>query len=252
MRLNNERVEPGGVDCKTKDRRGAAGGCPSLKRPTRPISSSERDMASMNTLPTYPLRQAGPQGDFRGGVPRLARTLLENFGVVAGVLILASAVLWAAGEHSRHQADLRRAELNRHLTAFKSAPVADAWQRIAAAWEAQRPRQAALLGRMATLSDASRQAELRNYRAFVLEVVDEHDLARDIDTVLGFYGRVATCVQFGSCDAGAAAGAFGSEAWSFRDQHYYYLQDEYRVDEIDRVIDTIAPRAGALGDPTLS
>ena len=209
-------------------------------------------MASMNTLPRYPLRQAAPQGDFRGGMPRLGRALLENFGVVAGVLILASAVLWAAGEHSRHQVELRQAELNRQLTSFKSAPVADAWQRIAAAWDAQRPRQDALLGRMAALSDASRQAELRNYRAFVLDVVEEQGLARDIDTVLRFYGRLATCVRFGSCDAGAAAGTFGSEAWSFRDQHYYYLQDEYRIDEIDRLIHTIAPRAGALGDPTLS
>jgi hypothetical protein len=61
--------------------------------------------------------------------------------------------------------------------------------------------------------------------------------------VIRFYRRLAACVRIGSCDATLAAAMFGSAAWSFRNQHYYFLEEEYQVDEIDAVIEMIAPRA---------
>jgi hypothetical protein len=134
------------------------------------------------------------------------------------------------------------AETNRHIAAFQSPPVADAWRRLSGAWHAQQGRQGVLLRRIAALSGAPLQAELRNYRAFVLDTVVERELAQDIDTVIRFYRRLAACVRIGSCNASLTAGRFGSTAWSFRNQHYYYLREVYEVDEIDRVIDVIAPR----------
>lgn len=170
------------------------------------------------------------------------KLLLDHFGVVAGLLLVASAILWAAGEHSRHMAVLRAAETSRLVAEFRSAPVADAWQRLVAAWTAQQPRQTALLRRIAALSGPPLHAELGHYRAFVLDTVAEQRLAPEIATVIGFQQRLAACVRIGACDAGVTAGLFGSAAWSFRNQHYYYLLEEYDVDEIDQVIDTVAPR----------
>jgi len=178
--------------------------------------------------------------------------LLDHFGVVAGVLLLFCAMLWAAGEHARQQATLRLAETNRHIAAFHAPPVGDAWHHLTGVWHAERDRQSTLLRRMAPLSGAPLQAELSNYRAFVIDTVEEHKLAPDIATVVQFYRRLATCVRAGSCDATLAAGRFGSAAWSFRNQHYYYLQEEYQVDEIDRVIDAIAPRTVTSAPSTMS
>jgi hypothetical protein len=189
----------------------------------------------------------------RHGWQYLRQVLLDRFGLVAGLLLLACALLWAAGEHSRHVAGLRVAETRRHIAAFDGAPVGGAWQRVADVWQAKRARQSALLRRIAPLSGAALQAELGNYRAFVIDTVVEHGLAGDIDTVIRFYRRLAACVRIGSCDARLAAGQFGSGAWSFRNQHYYYLLEEYEVDEIDSVIDVIAPRAAGhpIAGPTI-
>jgi hypothetical protein len=169
-------------------------------------------------------------------------TLLDHFGLVAGLLLLACALLWAVGEHGRHVAGLRLAETNRHIAAFHEAPVGEARQRVADAWQARQAARSALLRRIEPLSGAALQAELRNYRAFVIDTVVERNLAPDIDAVIRFYRRLAACVRIGSCDARLAAGRFGSAAWSFRNQHYYWLLEEYEVGEIDAVIDVIAPR----------
>jgi hypothetical protein len=198
---------------------------------------------NLNILrPWWRPHKARPEDAFHRRWQRHRQVLLDHFGLVAGLLLLACAMLWAIGEHSRHKADLRVAETNRHIAAFHDAPVADAWQRVAGVWHAQQPRQRTLLRRIAPLFGAPLQAELSNYRAFVIDTVVEHGLARDIDTVIRFYRRLAACVGIGSCDARIAAGRFGSAAWSFRNQHYYYLQDEYQIEEIDHVIDMIAPR----------
>lgn len=198
---------------------------------------------NLNVLrPAWRPRNAAPLAGLHGWQHR-RKLLLDHFGLVASLLLVAAAMLWAAGEHSRHKADLRAAETSRLIAAFQSAPVADAWQRLVDAWVAQQPRQAALLHRIASLSGEPLQAELRHYRAFVIDTVVEHDLAPEIATVVGFYQRLASCIRIGACDASVTAGLFGSAAWSFRNQHYYYLLEEYDVDEIDQVIDTLAPRA---------
>jgi len=168
--------------------------------------------------------------------------LLDNFGMVAGVLLLFCAMAWAAGEHARQRAELRAAETDRHIAAFQRSPVGDAWRHLTGVWHAERDRQSVLLDRIAPLSGPALQVALRNYRAFVIDTVAENQLEADIETVVQFYTRLATCIRIGNCDATRAAGLFGGEAWSFRNQHYYYLQEEYRVDEIDQVIDAIAPR----------
>jgi hypothetical protein len=199
---------------------------------------------NLNILrPAWRPHKAVPLAGMRGGWQHQRQALLDHFGLVAGLLLVACAVVWAAGEHSRHKAALRAAETGRLIAEFHGAPVADAWQRLVGAWAAQQPRQAELLQRIASLSGASLQGELRHYHAFVIGTVVEQDLAPDIDTMIQFYRRLASCVRVGACDAGLAAGRFGNAAWSFRNQHYYWLLEEYEVDEIDAVIDTIAPRA---------
>jgi hypothetical protein len=196
---------------------------------------------NMNILrPWWRAHKARPEESLRR---RWQQALLDHFGLVAGLLLLVCALLWAVGEYSRHKASLRMAETSRHIAAFEGPPVADAWQHLSDVWHAQQARQSVLLRRIAALSGARLQAELGNYRAFVIDTVVEHGLAQDIDTVIRFYRHLASCVRIGSCDASLAAGRFGSAAWSFRNQHYYYLQEQYEVDEIDRVINLIAPGA---------
>ena len=209
---------------------------------------------NLNTLrPWWRPDRMHRRDSLRCGWPYLRQVLLDRFGLVAGLLLLAFALLWAAGEHSRHVAGLRVAETNRHIAAFHGVPVGEAWRRVADAWQAKQARQRPLLRRIAPLSGAALQAELGNYRAFVIDTVVEHGLAGDIDMLIQFYRRLAACVRIGSCDARLAAGQFGSGAWSFRNQHYYYLLEEYEVDEIDSVIDVIAPRAAGhpIAGPTI-
>jgi hypothetical protein len=199
-------------------------------------------MPQLNILrPWWRAHKAEPVGADRADRRPERQALSDHFGLVAGLLLLACAMLWAIGEHSRYKAELRLAETGRHIAAFEGAPVADSWRRLSGVWQAQQARQRVLLRRIAALSGEPLEAELYNYRAFVIDTVTEHGLAPDIDTVIQFYRRLASCVRIGSCDANLAAGRFGSAAWSFRNQHYYYLQDEYQIDEIDRVIEVIAP-----------
>jgi hypothetical protein len=204
-------------------------------------------MRQLNALrPWYRVDKAGPADGLRVRWQHHLQALLDHFGLVAGVLLLSCAMLWAAGEHGRQKAELRLAETNRHIAAFQGPPVGDAWRHLSGVWHDQQARQTALLGRIRQLSGTPLQEALGNYRAFVIDTVAEYGLAADIDIVVRFYRRLASCIRIGSCDAALAAGRFGSAAWSFRNQHYYYLQDAYRVDEIDRVIGVIAPRTDAL------
>ena len=205
---------------------------------------------NLNILrPAWRLHKTPPQAGLHGRWQHQRQLLLDHFGLVASLLLVAYAILWAAGEHSRHKAVLRAAETSRLVAEFQGAPVADAWQRLVGAWVAQQPRQRTLLHRIASLTGAPLQEELHNYRAFVIDTVVEQDLAQEIATVIGFYQRLASCVRIGACDAGITAGLFGSAAWSFRNQHYYYLLEEYDIDEIDRVIDAIAPRHARTTSP---
>jgi hypothetical protein len=208
---------------------------------------------NMNILrPWWRPLKARPGTSIRARWQHHRQMLLDDFGLVAGLLLLVCAMLWAVGENSRQKAELRMAETNRYIAAFEDPPVADAWRRLSEVWHAQQARQSTLLRRIARLSGAPLQAELHNYRAFVIDVIVEHDLPRDIHTVIRFYRRLASCIRIGSCDADLAAGLFGRDAWRFRNQHYYYLLDEYQVDEVDRVIEMIAPHIAVSAVTALS
>jgi hypothetical protein len=202
--------------------------------------------------PWWRLQRTGLAIDLRGRWQQYRELLVEHFGLLAGVLLLSCAALWAAAEYAREKHELRTVETHRYMAEFRAAPVADAWRHLTRVWHAARVRQDALLGRIALLSGAPLQAELRNYRAFVIDTVAERRLARDVDTMLQFYRRLALCIRFGACDPALAAGHFGTAARSFRNQHYYYLQEEYQVDEVDRTIEAIAPRAVRGLDDVLS
>jgi hypothetical protein len=202
--------------------------------------------------PSWRLPRVGPGVDLRARWRHHRDRLVENFGLVAGVLLLSCATLWAAGEYAREKSELRTAETHRYIAEFRAAPVADAWRRLTQAWHAEQARQDALLQRIALHSGAGLEIELRHYRAFVIDTVTERRLARDVDTMLQFYRRLALCIRFGACDPALAAGHFGTAARSFRNQHYYHLQEEYQVDEVDRTIEAIAPGAVRGLDDILS
>jgi hypothetical protein len=206
-------------------------------------------MRHLNILRPWWPHKGGSSGGLAHRWRDHQQVLFDHFGVVAGALLLFCAMIWAAGEHALQQAEVRLAETTRHIAAFQAPPVGDAWRHLTGGWDAQRERQSVLLHRMAPLSGERLQEELRNYRAVVIDTGEEYELAPDIDTVVQFYQRLATCVSAGRCDRTLAAGRFGGAAWSFRNQHYYYLQEEYQTDEIDRVINAIAPRTA---EPTPS
>jgi len=201
-------------------------------------------MRALNVLrPWWRAHHTPSGGGSRERWQRNRQLVLDHFGVIAGVLLLFCAVIWAAGEHARQRSELRAAETERHITAFHSTPVGDAWRQLTGVWQAERARQSVLLDRIAPLSGPELQAALRNYRAFVIDTVEENELEDEIDTVVQFYARLATCVRTGNCDSERAGLLFGGAAWSFRNQHYYYLLQDARVGEVDRIINAIAPRA---------
>jgi len=158
--------------------------------------------------------------------------LLPLFATVC----LLCAALWGIGQHAAQRAELRLAETERHLQQFQAPPVADAWQRLNGAWQVELDRQHALLARVAGLSGARREEALRAYQRFVLEVVEEHRLQPEIETVLGFVKRLALCVRLGSCDRQAAATRLGDTLHRFRNQHHYYLALELPEEQLDRYI----------------
>jgi hypothetical protein len=156
-----------------------------------------------------------------------------------GVLCLLCAALWGVGQHAAQRAELRLAETERHLQEFGTPPVADAWQRLNGTWQAERHRQHALLARIASLSGAPREEALRAYQNFVLEIVEEHRLQAEIETVLDFVKRLALCVRLGSCDRQVAAARVGDALRQFRNQHYYYFALERPEEQLDKYVDEI-------------
>ena len=91
------------------------------------------------------------EGGFGSRWQHRRQVLLDHFGLVAGLLLLVCALLWAAVEHSRHVAELRVAETNRHIAAFHEPPRRPT---PGSAWPMRgrpgRPRQRALLRRIAS------------------------------------------------------------------------------------------------------
>lgn len=173
--------------------------------------------------------------------PRPRTAILAQLLPVFGVLLLLCAALWAIGTYADYKADLRRAETGRYLAEFRAPPVADAWLRLNAVWQAGERRQNVLLRRLTGVSGAALAEGMRNYRQFVLDTVEEHGLAGDIATVQGFFSRFGVCIRVGNCDPTVARAQLGPAAWRFRNQLYDYFALEGVDDEVDRVVSRIAP-----------
>jgi hypothetical protein len=85
---------------------------------------------------------------------------------------------------------------------------------------------------------------LRAYQRFVLEVVEEHRLQPEIETVLGFVKRLALCVRLGSCDRQTAATRLGDALRQFRNQHFYYFALELPEEQLDQYVHEIGAGLG--------
>ena len=176
--------------------------------------------------------------------PRHREVALGHLLPLFAVLCLLCAALWGVGQHAAQRAELRLAETERHLEQFEAPPVADAWQRLNGTWQAERDRQHVLLARIASLSGAPRDEALRAYQRFVLEVVEEHRLQPEIETVLGFVKRLALCVRLGSCDRQTAATRLGDALRQFRNQHFYYFALELPEEQLDQYVHEIGAGLG--------
>ena len=174
--------------------------------------------------------------------------VLAQLGPVFGVLLLLCAALWAVGEYAGYKGELRRAETSRYLAAFREPPVAKAWGRLSAAWQAEQDRQSALLTRLAARSGTEFDAALRNYQQFVLETVEEQRLPPQIATVRKFFDRLAVCIRVGNCDPTVAAAQLRPVVRQFCNQHYYYFQAEGAAADFDRVAALITPDQPCLRD----
>ena len=174
--------------------------------------------------------------------PRHGGIALSQLWPVFGVLVLLCVLLWGIGQYAAYKGDLRQAETGRYLAQFREPPVADAWQHLTAVWQAQEPRQGALLRRMAGLSGAALADALRNHRHLVIEAVEEHGLRADIEVVYAFFSRLGLCIRIGNCDATVASAQLGPAVWRFRNQLYDYFALEGVNAEVDRVVSMIAPQ----------
>jgi hypothetical protein len=184
-----------------------------------------------------------PQVGFGELWRRQRATLLAWLRPALGVLLLLGGGLLAVDQYASYKAELRRAETGRYLAEFREPPVADAWARLSGAWQAEWSRQRTLLARVRAASGPRFDQAVRNYRDFVLDTVDDHRLARDIETVRAFFVRLGVCIRIGSCDPAAATAQLGSAVWQFRNQHYYYFWREGLVPGVDRSALLIAPPA---------
>jgi hypothetical protein len=167
---------------------------------------------------------------------------LPQITLILGMLALLGGVLWGVNEYEEHQAELRRAETGRYLDQFRSGPVAAAWGRLRAAWQAEQDRQHALLVRIASPDDGDRAQALRDHRLFVLETIEEYGLHDEIEEVTRFLVRLVICVRAGSCDADVTVAQLGPALWAFRDQHEPYFRYEYSGHQVADYIAIIAPR----------
>src|SRR5687767_3973519 len=115
------------------------------------------------------VRMAPPKAAPAAAWRRYRAPRLPQITLILGMLALLGGVLWGVNEYEEHRAELRQAETGRYLDQFRSGPVAAAWGRLRAAWQAQQDRQHALLVRIASLDDGDRTQALRDHRLFVLE-----------------------------------------------------------------------------------
>lgn len=184
---------------------------------------------------------------------RYLRPMLAETGPIVGVVLIVLFLGWrATAEYGSQKAALIVMETNRYLTEFQNPPVADAWRRLSEVWQAEQDRQRILLSRIVRLPFSERDVQLTHYQQFVVETVQEYRLERDIETVLRFFRRVASCIRVGGCDRTAVAHYFGSTVQAFRDQHYPYFEQEYPEAGIDLLIAEISPPEHAIGTDAMS
>jgi hypothetical protein len=188
---------------------------------------------------------SAPRLDLAGFWQRRRDAVLAQLGPMLGVLLLLCVGLWAVGEYMSFKTELQRAETARYLAEFDEPPVGDAWRRLSTAWQAEQNRQNALLRRITMASGAEFGAALRDYRDFVLDTIEAHGLAPDIETVRGFFVRLGLCLRIGGCDPVIARAELGPAARQFRNQHYYYLQLEDEWADLEGVVTMVAPAPDA-------
>lgn len=158
-------------------------------------------------------------------------------------LLLLGAGYWAVAEYAASKTALRQAETGRYIAEFRGgSPVADAWRQLNAAWQGEAHRQEALLARLAAASGADFRRALQDYQHFVLETVAEYRLAPAIEAVRGFFLRLGVCVRVGNCDPAIAVAHLGDAGRGFRNQHYYHLEAEGQVTELDEALTLIVVR----------
>lgn len=162
--------------------------------------------------------------------------------LVLGVLALLGGAFLAIDQYSRQRAEVRLAETNRFLEEFRSGRVGAAAARVRAAWQAEAARQEFLLARLARTAGTDAARRRREHQEFVLETIEEYGLAPDIEVVRRFVATLAACVRVDSCDRDTTAAQLGPALRAFRDQHWYYFQFEYSGIDLDRHLETIAPR----------
>jgi len=207
------------------------------------------ETAMLQTLLWRTSRLARPKVAPGAWSQRPPALLLPPISVLVCVLALLCGGLWTIGEYADYRAELRLAETNRFLDQFRSGPVAEAWERLRAAWWAEQDRQDALLARIPSVTGRDLARTLHDHQMFVLETIQEYQLQDDIEVVHQFLIRLAICVRMGSCDADVAAAQLGPALWTFRDQHRHYFAFEYSGVDLDDYVESIAPRPTGPENP---
>jgi hypothetical protein len=171
---------------------------------------------------------------------RLLRAMqppLAQASSVIVVLALAWVVLFAVSQYSLHRATVIEVETGRFVREFRAEPVVSAWQRLSETWQAELPRQRALLTPRG--GEADPVMLLRRFRPFLFETIEEQGLQPEIETVLAFFRRLALCVRMGSCDPVLIATELGDLPQHFRNQHHLYLEESHPGEDIDRYFELV-------------
>lgn len=172
---------------------------------------------------------------WRRATRAMSRPLAEASSVIT-VLALAWVVLSAVSQYSAQRAIVVEAETDRFVSEFRAEPVVSAWRRLSEVWQAELPRQRALLSSPA---EADPVTLLRRFRPFLFETIEEEGLQPAIETVLAFFRRLALCVRMGSCDPALIAAELGDLPQHFRNQHHLYLEESHPGEDIDRYFELV-------------
>ena len=165
-------------------------------------------------------------------------SLLPRVAAGLAVVVLVTAVFWGIGQHRTVQEMIVEAETDRYIAAFREEPVAPAWQRLSEVWPRELARQNALLDR---LGGGPPTESFRHFQHFVLETVRENGMQREIAIVVGYFRRLALCVQIGNCDADAVRARFGDLPRRFLNQHFLYLSEAYPEQDLQPTFEALAP-----------